>query len=223
MDGQKPRVAAIVPAFNEEETIGPILETLKTSPLVDEVILISDASSDRTHEIGNRAGITISHQLPIKGGKGAAMAHGVAHTDAPIIFFADADLYGFSHAHIEAILKPVIQGRLAMCVGLRDRGKFLMKLSGILPLIGGERAMRRQVFEDIPDAYRRGFMAEIAMNYYCRSRKLKYGSAECPGLTIRRKMQKVGFTNGLREYIRMYYEIFKAMIIVRWAHLVGKF
>jgi len=223
MDGQKPKVAAIVPAYNEEKTIGPIIKILKTSPLIDEVIVISDGSNDDTIRICNEIGPEICHQLPIRSGKGKAMQHGVAHTDAPIIVFFDADLYGLNEKHIEKIVEPVLKGEKVMNVALRDRGPFLMKLSAHLPLIGGERAMNRHIFEDVPEEYKQGFMVEQALNYYCRSRGYKYGSVPCPGLTIRRKMQKVGFAKGLLQYIKMFYQVFKAMVIVRWAKLIGKF
>jgi glycosyltransferase involved in cell wall biosynthesis len=223
MAGEKSKVAAIVPAYNEEKTIRPILETLKASSLIDEVILISDGSSDKTKEIGEQVGIAISHQLPIHSGKGKAMMHGVAHTDAPILFFFYADLVGLSEEHIKKVLLPVLRGEKVMNVAIRDRGPWLMKFSAHLPLIGGERAMRRHVFEDIPEKYKQGFMVEGALNYFCRSRKLAYGSVPCPGLKIRRKMQKVGFVKGLGQYIKMFYQVLKAIIVVRLARLAGKF
>lgn len=223
MEKAKPTVAAIIPAYNEEKTIGPIITTLKNSFLIDEVIVISDGSNDDTIKICNEVGPGICHQLPTKSGKGKAMQHGITHTDAPIIFFFDADLIGLEEKHIKAILEPVISGERAMNVGIRDRGPFAMKMASHMPLIGGERAMIRQVFEDVPEKYKQGFMAEIAMNYYCRSRKLSYGCSPCPGLKIRRKMQKVGFVKGFFEYIAMGFQVIKAMVIVRWARLLGKF
>jgi glycosyltransferase involved in cell wall biosynthesis len=218
-----PVIAAIVAAYNEEPTIGPIVKTLVTSHLFRDVIVISDGSTDRTADIARENGASLVHQFPWKHGKGAAMMHGVAHTDADILFFCDADLRGLKKAHLEALLRPVLQGTLVMTVGLRDRGAFIMKLTAFLPLIGGERAMLRHVFEDIPDRYLQGFMVESALNYYCRSRKLPYGTIELPGLHIRRKMQKVGIWKGLLEYLHMWWQIAKAMTIVRVARLGGKF
>lgn len=216
-------VAAIVAAFNEEATIGPIVKTLVESRRFREVIVISDGSTDRTAEIARSNGASLVHQLPWKHGKGSALMHGVAHTDAETLFFCDADLIGFSAEHIARVLDPVLEGKLAMCVGLRDRGGFVMKISAHLPLIGGERAMRRHVFEDIPDKYLHGFMVESALNYYCRSRRLPYGTVELHGLGIRRKMQKVGFWKGLLEYIHMDWQVIKAMVIVRFARMGGRF
>jgi len=216
-------VAAIVPAYNEEETIGPVVKALVGSGFFNEVIVISDGSTDKTAAYAREAGATLVHELPRRGGKAAAMQHGITHTDAPIIFFADADLYGFNKDHIKKILDPVVQGKKVMNVGIRDRGAFFMGLSKHLPLIGGERAIIRKVIEDIPQKYLQGFMVEAAMNYYCRSRKLPYGSVPCNGLHIRHKYQKVGVGKAMGQYFRMSWQVLHAMIAVRWAHLLGKF
>jgi len=216
-------VSAIVAAYNEEPTIGPIVETLVASKMFRDVIVISDGSTDKTAEIARAAGASLVHQMPWKHGKGAAMMHGVAHTDAPLLFFLDADLKGLTVDHLKKILEPVESGKLAMCVGIRDRGALAMKIAAQLPLIGGERAMLRKVFEDIPDRYLQGFMVEGALNYSCRSRHLPYGTVELPGLHIRRKMQKVGFWKGLIEYIHMSYQVWTAIVIVRLARLQGRF
>jgi glycosyltransferase involved in cell wall biosynthesis len=218
-----PAVAAIIAAYNEEPTIGPIVKTLVASKLFRDVIVISDGSTDRTSDIARAGGASLVHQFPWKHGKGAAMMHGVSHTDAPLLFFIDADLKGLNENHLKKILEPVIKGKLAMCVGIRDRGKLGMKISKHMPLIGGERAMSRKIFEDIPDKFMQGFMVETSMNYYCRSHKLPYGTVELPGLHIRRKMQKVGFWKGLKEYIHMTYEMIKAMASVRIARYKGEF
>ncbi|MFZ2804439.1 MAG: glycosyltransferase family 2 protein [Patescibacteria group bacterium] len=223
MDKTPLTVSAIVAAYNEEPTIGPIVKTLVDSKLFRDVIVISDGSTDRTADIARENGASLVHQFPWKHGKGAAMMHGVAHTDAPVLFFLDADLKGLTVEHLKKVLEPVMEGKLAMCVAIRDRGPLAMKIAAHLPLIGGERAMQRKVFEDIPDKYLQGFMVEGALNYYCRSHHLPYGTVELPGLHIRRKMQKVGFWKGLIEYIHMAYQVWKAIIIVRIAKLRGEF
>ncbi len=215
-------VAAIVAAYNEEPTIGGVVQALVSSGVFREVIVVSDGSTDRTAELARAAGATLVHQLPWKHGKGAAMQHGVTHTDAPILFFCDADLFGLRKEHLVSLVEPVRSGELAMCVGLRDRGRFVMRLTRFLPLIGGERAVQRQIFERIPEHYLQGFMVEIAMNAYCKSHRLRVGTRECPGLHIRRKMQKVGWWKGLKEYIRMWRAVLKAMWITRLARLKGE-
>lgn len=75
--------------------------------------------------------------------------------------------------------------------------------------------MRRQIFETIPDRYVRGFMIESATNYYCRANDLPYGGTLLPGLTMRKKYQKVGWPKAIIEYAHMYWQVAKAMIVVR--------
>lgn len=218
--GHNMKVAAIIPAYNEEKTIGDVVRVLKQSPMIDEVIVISDGSTDKTTEAAREAGADMAHELPWRHGKGAAMSHGVTHTDAPILFFLDADLIGLTQKHIENILTWVLEGRRVMNVGLRERGKFWTKIAWFLPLIGGERAMIRQVFENVPDKYLKGFKVESALNYYCRSNRLPYGKVIMPGINIVRKMDKFGFWRGLREYIKMGWQILRAMVEVRLARKV---
>lgn len=218
----KSRVVAIVPAYNEEKTIGEVVKILRSSSLIDEVFVISDGSSDRTKEVAEASGARV-HQLAKTFGKGQAMFHAVTHTDQPILAFFDADLIGLTQNHVERLLMPVLSGKLAMNVGARDRGKFWTPISRHLPLISGERAMKREVFEGTPQEFLKGFMVESALNYYCRSRRLPYGSVEMPGLTFRRKYQKVGILRAVVQYVRMFWQVGWAMLLVRFARVTGKF
>ncbi len=215
-------VTAIVPAYNESLTIGPVVKELMQSPYFKEVIVISDGSTDNTARVAEAAGATV-YQLPVKNGKGAAMQHGLAHAETEVVAFFDADLKGFKADHAERIVLPVLKGARVMNVGLRDRGGLITGLMHYLPLIGGERAMYRHVFEAIPDRYKQGFMIESALNYYCRSRKLTYGGVKLPGIKIVHKYEKVGYWRGFIEYVKMSLEIIKAMTIVRLDYLRGKF
>ena len=219
MDG----VAAIIPAYNEAPTIAEVVRTVVSSGLCQDVIVVSDGSTDATAATARAAGATAVYELPVKGGKGSAMLYGVARTDASILFFLDADLHGLTHEHLRAILLPVQRGTRAMNVGLRDRGSLPTTLAAHLPLIGGERALRREVLMRVPQQFLRGYMIEVALNFSCTKQKLPYGSVPCAGLRIRRKMEKVGFWQGLVEYVAMYAQVFAAMVAVRVAARRGLF
>lgn len=216
------KIAVIIPAYNEEETVADVVKVAKASDLVDEVIVVSDGSIDKTAEAARRAGAKVFKLRPNRG-KGAAILHGVANTKAEIVIFLDADLKGLTAHHIKKLAEPVLRGQMAMSTGLRDRGKILSKLEKYLPLIGGERALERYIIENIPKKYLQGFMIEAALNYYCRSRRLPYGGIYLRGLNMRKKMEKVGVLKGLRQYIKMYFQVVRAMFIVRWARARGKF
>jgi len=215
------RVSAIVPALNEEKTIGEVVQVLCSSSLVSEVIVVSDGSTDATAIRAKEAGAIVL-SLPKRGGKGSAMMHGLMKTDAPVIIFTDADLQGFTKDHIETLLLPVLSGSRIMNIGLRDRGWFLTRLSAYLPLISGERALKREVLEQIPAEFLQGFMVESAMNYWCRIHKAHYGSVLLKGLSIRRKYEKVGWLLGLQQYVKMSFQIVWGIVKIRLAFLFQK-
>lgn len=210
-----PKIAAIVPAWNEEKTIADVIKPLVESKIFDEVIVISDGSNDKTAEVARTSGATMVHELPLNGGKCKALMHGLAHTDAEFIAFFDADLIGFTAEHARIVVEPVLSGKLAMSVAWRDRNWFSNFTQRFLPLIAGERAMRRNIFEDIPERFSRGFMIEAATNYYCRINNLRYGATLLPGMRVRTKYQKVGWAKALPQYAHMYYQVVKAMVVVR--------
>lgn len=208
------KVTAIIPAFNETATIGEVVHILMSSPDIEQVLVISDGSVDQTAFVARQAGAIVHELFPNKG-KGEAMRFGLSQTDAEIVVFFDADLLCLTLEHVRLLLLPVITGKRMMNVGLMDRGSLLTALFAHLPLISGQRAMKREVFEGVPSRFLRGFMVETALNYFCRSRKYSYGSVKLSGLSIIRKYEKVGFTRAVLQYIRMFYQIVMAMVIVR--------
>ena len=71
----KPTVAAIVPAYNEADTIGDILQVLLRCPDIDELIVVNDGSSDDTADIAASLGVRVVNLYPNRG-KGGAMKAG---------------------------------------------------------------------------------------------------------------------------------------------------
>ena len=53
------KVAAIVPALNEEASVGEVLRVLLNSKFIDQVILVDDGSTDKTGEIGEHLGVKV--------------------------------------------------------------------------------------------------------------------------------------------------------------------
>jgi glycosyltransferase involved in cell wall biosynthesis len=208
--------AALVPARDEERTVGSVVRTLKASRGVDEVIVVDDGSSDRTAEEAEAAGARVV-RLAQNVGKGGAVLAGAAATRADVLFLCDADFLGLAPAHVERILAPVAEGRLMMCTGLRDRGPFLTRLIAHLPLLSGERALRREVLEGVPPRFLQGFRIEMALNWYCRANRLPYGSVPTLGVGQVRKIEKVGLLRGIAGYTVMVWEVAEAMVRVRLA------
>ena len=77
--------------------------------------------------------------------------------------------------------------------------------------------MRREILELIPSKFMNGFMVEIAFNHFCEAMRYPFGTVDLTGLSIRRKYQKVGFLKAVVQYLRMFIQIVRAMITVRFA------
>lgn len=211
------RAAAIVPAYNEEGTVGGVVRALKAARGIDEVIVVDDGSSDHTSEEARAAGADQVLRLEENVGKGGALRRGVRATSAEVLFFCDADFIGFTPAHAERLLQPVREGRLAMCAGERDRGPVLARIISRLPHISGERALRREIFEGVPPRFLRRFRVEIALEYFCAVNKLAVEAVPTRGIAHVRKMQKRGVIGGLLAYAAMIVEIIEAFIQVRFS------
>ena len=212
------KVAAIVPALNEEANVGTVLKVLLKSKDLNEVILVDDGSIDRTAEIGQKLGAKVIKLSKIGGsGKGNAMARGVESTDAGIIVFFDADLIGLTQSHISLLVRPVLEGRVGMCVGIRERyaglPKIIAKIDPLLA-IGGERAMKRYIFEALPKKFIRGFAVETALNYYCLKKKIPVRYVELKGLTVLIKEKKWGFLKGFRNRLKMIWQLIKIRVLI---------
>src|SRR3954451_18831785 len=91
-DGYLPSVAVIVTAHNEESAIERRLENLRGldyPPELVELVVTSDASTDRTEELAEAAGVRVIRNP--RGGKVAAQDAAVRATDADVVAFSDAN------------------------------------------------------------------------------------------------------------------------------------
>jgi glycosyltransferase involved in cell wall biosynthesis len=210
------KVAAIVPAYNEEETIGDVLKVLLKSKELDEIIVVSSGSTDKTSEISRSLGLKVADSLQ-KIGKGGAMREGLKMTQADVIVFFDADLIGLTTEHISQLVVPILENKAEMVVGIRDRlgetPEFILKIDPVLAF-GGERAVKRHVFEKVPLKFSQGFAVETALNYYCHVNKLPVIFTKLKGLGMIIKEKKFGFFRGFYERIKMQFEMVKIRILI---------
>lgn len=205
-----PKVAAVIPAYNEAAHIGKVLQRVVRNPLVDQVIVVCDGCRDETAAVARRFPVTVV-ELPENVGKGGAMLAGVQHTDADVILFLDADLVGLRYSHIRALLEPVIRGRAHMTIGVFEGGRPATDWAQRLaPFLTGQRAVRRDVVQRVPHLEESRFGAELVLSRHAEREGLRVEQVRLRGLAQVLKEEKKGFWRGLRARMQMYWEILRS-------------
>jgi glycosyltransferase involved in cell wall biosynthesis len=205
------RTTAVIAAYNEEGTIADVLRALTTSAFIDEVIVVSDGSHDRTVEISRTFEGVKTIALHHNHGKGFAMAVGVANATNDILFFCDGDMYNVTEDHIAALILPVVRGESDMNIGVRNRGGlanfFHLKLK-CGPVLSGIRVMKREVFETVPPQYQARFKIEAALNCFCAGAGYRQQQTIIYNLRHVLKESKRGLAGGLFARWEMMREVF---------------
>ncbi|MFF2847029.1 glucosyl-3-phosphoglycerate synthase [Streptomyces sp. NPDC058001] len=113
-------VSVVLPALDEEETVGEIVAVIRRElmtrsvPLVDELVVIDSGSTDRTAEVASAAGARVVHRdeilprLPAVPGKGEVLWRSLLVTGGDIVCFVDADLREFSADFVSGIVGPLL-------------------------------------------------------------------------------------------------------------------
>ncbi len=206
------KAIAIIPAFNEEKTIGDIIVTLKDVPLVKDIIVVSDGSTDGTVEVAEALGSKVI-ELSENRGKGGAMKAGLDCTAAEIILFLDADLIGLTKKHVCDLLEPVISQEAEMTIGVFEKGRVATDLAQrVAPYLSGQRAVKRSVLENISDIDMARFGVEVALTRYLESSNVKVKQVLLDDMSHVMKEEKLGVVRGFAARIKMYWEIVKYLV-----------
>ncbi len=201
------KAAAVIPAYNEEATIGAIIDVVKRVPQVTQVVVVSDGSTDHTAHVARQKGVKVI-DLKENIGKGGAMKRGIENTAAGVVVFLDADLVGLTERHVGALIEPVAMDRAEMSVGLFEGGRVATDLAqAFAPFLSGQRAVRRSILEEIEDMDIARFGIEVALTRHVRAMNYRVENVVLSGLTHRTKEEKLGFARGIVARLRMYWEI----------------
>jgi glucosyl-3-phosphoglycerate synthase len=177
------RVSVCLPARNEAATVGATVETIYrelilAEPVVDELIVMDDGSTDETALVAEAAGATVvaaAGVLPEYGtehGKGQAMWRAVHVTSGDLLVFCDADIQHFEPGFILGLLGPLLTrddvtfvkgyyqrpldgrpgegGRVTELMARPLISVFFPELAGLIQPLAGECAARREILEAVP-------------------------------------------------------------------------
>jgi glycosyltransferase involved in cell wall biosynthesis len=115
-------LSVVIPVFNEEGTLGEILNRVLAVPGLLEVIVVDDGSTDKTADVA-RAAIARDERVRYErmarnSGKTAALRAGFALTKGEIVIVQDADLE-YDPAEIDEVIRPIIEGHADVVYGSR--------------------------------------------------------------------------------------------------------
>ena len=119
------QIKVIIPAFNEENAVGNVIKEIPKE-LVNEIIVVNNASTDRTVIEAKKWGATVLNEP--KKGYGRACLKGLDYlaslTDEKIdiVVFLDADYSDFPE-EMSKLIQPIIEDNVDLVIGARSLGK----------------------------------------------------------------------------------------------------
>jgi glycosyltransferase involved in cell wall biosynthesis len=118
---ERPYLSVLVPAYNEERTLGQVIDAVLKVPEDLEIVLIDDGSSDGTWSV-MQSRVDGDHVRAVRHltnqGKGTAIRTGLTHARGQVIIIQDADLE-YSPDDFGSLLEPLKSGRATVVYGSR--------------------------------------------------------------------------------------------------------
>jgi glycosyltransferase involved in cell wall biosynthesis len=125
------KVTIIIPVFDEERTIGEVIDRVMAvdfGELEKEIVVADDGSTDQTHAIAmaraqRHPGLIRMATAPSNNGKGAAIRMGLAHATGDILVLQDADLE-LDPADLPLVIEPLVTRKYDVVYGSRFLRRF---------------------------------------------------------------------------------------------------
>src|SRR3954468_9748060 len=151
----QPRVAVLVPCFNEEAAVATVVADFRQALPAAEIYVYDNNSSDGTVAIAREAGATVRSER--RQGKGHVVRRMFADIDADIYVLVDGDAT-YDAASAPRMIETLLADHLDMVVGLRvDQAEAAYRRghrTGNWMLTGFLSSVFRQEFKDILSGYR---------------------------------------------------------------------
>ena len=171
------KVDVLIAAYNEQKTIGGVIDVLLQTRFVNQIIVIDDGSTDSTYRVASRYGKKITLlKMPKNSGKSEAISFGLSRVSTPFVFLCDADLVKISPTICESIIDPVVRGQVDMSIGQRRYHPFVNILNRYTA-ISGERALTTNILNQCARSkFFYNYGMETVINLYCYTHHLRIKS-----------------------------------------------
>lgn len=210
-----PRVAVLIPCFNEEAAIASVVSGFRASVPGAKVYVYDNNSSDRTMEFARAAGAVVREEK--RQGKGNVIRRMFADIDADVYLLVDGDAT-YHAGTAPAMLRRVIDDNVDMVVGCRvhhsaeayRRGHrfgnailtgFVARLFGrnFTDILSGYRAFSRRFVKSFP-ALAAGFETETELTVHALELRMPVAEIETPyGARVAGSLSKLStYDDGFR-------------------------
>ena len=186
-------VTVALPAKDEAATVGPIVSEIRSElvervPLIDELLVMDDLSTDDTAALATQAGATVLSTDAVlpgfgSGGKGEALWKSLHASTGDVIIWCDADIRNFDVRFIVGCLGPLLTdpklgfikgfyrrplnedgeggGRVTELVARPLIATLFPQLDVMVQPLSGEFGGRRELLEQVP--FSRGYAVDLAL------------------------------------------------------------
>lgn len=203
--------AVLIPAYNEAGTVTRVI-SVAVAAQMGTVLVVDDGSDDSTTEVSRAAGATVL-RLGANRGKGGAVAAGAAALKEPVVLLLDADLTGLQPSHLHDLARPVLSGRVDMTRGVFEGGRWSTTAAQhILPQLNGQRALRRELLQGLPDLGSSRYGIEMVITEAARSQGWRKMDVPMEGVSQVTKEEKRGFLQGAAVRMKMYGDIIRTWL-----------
>ena len=121
-EARPPCLSVVIPTYNEVATLPAVLRKVLRVPLLLEVIVVDDCSTDGTPDVAHRFAATDNRvryeRLERNAGKTTALRTGFALTRGDVVIVQDADLE-YDPAEIYDVIQPILEGHADVVFGSR--------------------------------------------------------------------------------------------------------
>lgn len=198
----EPKISVLIPCFNEESTIGKVIDDFRRELPSAQIFVFDNCSTDGSAAEAARHGATVLKEP--RRGKGYVVDSMFARVDADVYVMVDGD-DTYPAADVHRLIAPVLSGDADMVVGARLEKysaesfrrlhvfgnnlvrRLVNRVAGadLTDIMSGYRAFHRRVVEKIP-VISAGFEVETEMTIQMLYHRLKVTEVQVP-YTQRRK------------------------------------